>query len=514
MRSTGATLCVVAVLVAACGGEASAPQVTESPPESQSTTSPTTAAPVSPSSTSTTVDEPSPTVSPTLPPTTVEEPAATTTTATTTPPTPLSGPVTLRGDGLGGARFGRPMVEVEQWLVGEFGAPVWETVARAPLAASQWYEARDLFRSLTFEIGELSPETGHVTSLGVLFSDVSHARDDGVAHLVGWNTHPGTEPLALPAGLAIGMSLAELEAAYPNVVLTPADPQGVQQWFEIVEGDAAAVGLRGLLSWDGLVFNFEAGIRGREYDETPPAPATPGGPLVADLELRPDGLDGVDFRGPAGDLVATLEARFGLPAEETIARARPGEPLYGPLGFFPESELHLLTWYDPGLTILIADGQNYGATEPGDLRLVFWSTTSTRLRLQTGVGVGSSLAELTSAYATVMVGSFEECAGAYYPAALDVDTGTGSVAGTIDWDWVSDVQQALNDRGASLAVDGEYGPRTRAAVEEFQAKAAIEDTAPWDSDGWIGPQTLDALGIAAPPDAPVGSLRAGYPGSC
>lgn len=208
MRSTGATLCVVAVLVAACGSEASAPQVTESPSQVEPT-SPTTAAPVPPSSTSTTVDEPPPTVSPTHPPTTVEEPAATT---TTTAPTPLSGPVTLRGDGLGAARFGRPMVEVEQWLVGEFGAPVWETVARAPLAASQWYEARELFRSLSFEIGELSPETGHVTSLVVRFSDVSDARDDGIAHLAGWETwHVGTEGLAVPAGLEIGMSLAELK---------------------------------------------------------------------------------------------------------------------------------------------------------------------------------------------------------------------------------------------------------------------------------------------------------------
>ena len=88
------------------------------------------------------------------------------------------------------------------------------------------------------------------------------------------------------------------------------------------------------------------------------------------------------------------------------------------------------------------------------------------------------------------------------------------VHGTIDWDWVSEVQHALNDRGAALAVDGEYGPRTTAAVAAFQAEAAIDSTAPWDSDGQIGPQTLAALGLVAPGTAPIEQLWAGYSSSC
>lgn len=53
------------------------------------------------------------------------------------------------------------------------------------------------------------------------------------------------------------MSLAEFKATYPTVALVPADPDGVQQWFEIVEGEADVVGLRGLLSWDGVMVNLE-----------------------------------------------------------------------------------------------------------------------------------------------------------------------------------------------------------------------------------------------------------------
>jgi len=502
MRGTWTRWLVVAFLVSACGSEVAAPRATEPTPETQPTTT-------------TIAAEPSQTVSgPTHTPTTVEE-SPTSTAPPTTTPAPLSGPVVLRGDGLGDARFGHPMSDVEPWLIRELGAPVWETVARAPLAASQWYEARELFRSLSFEVGELSPETGHVTGLTVRFSDVSDARDDGVVHLASWWTGDvGTEPLAFPTGLRIGMSRAELEERFPGVVITSEHPQGGSERFEIVEGDDGVVGLRGVL-WDERgVVSFEAGTPGRDGGEIPARPSAPDGPILVELALRPDGLGTVDFRGPASELVAELTERLGLPAEETNVRAQPGVPLRGPLGYFPESELRYVTWYDPGLTIVVADGENYGGSEAGDLRLVSWSTSSSRLRLETGVGVGSSLAELVDAYPTVQVGQSEECDDAYSPDSFGVDTAAGRLDGSIGWDWVSDLQQALNARGAEVAVDGEYGPRTRAAVEAFQIEAAVASTASWDSEGWIGPQTLEALGIAPPADAPVAHLRAGHPGSC
>ena len=428
-------------------------------------------------------------------------------------PVPSSGEVLLRGDGLGNVRFGDPMSEVEPWLVRELGAPVWESVARTPLAASQWYEAQDLFRSLTFELGELSTETGHVTGLTVRFSDVSDARNDGVVHLASWSTwNVGTEALNIATGLRIGMTRAELEERFPSVVITPERPGSAR--FEIVDGDDGAAGLRGEL-WDERgVASFEAGTRGRDHDDIPAAPPPPDGPIVADLALRADGLGDVEFQGPAVDLVPALTERFGRPAEETNVRARPGVPMRGPLGYFPESEVRLVRWYDPGLTIVVADGRHYGGMDPGDLRLVYWSTSSGRLRLETGVGVGTTLSELIGAYPATTVGYSDECAGAYFPASFYVDTQAGRLDGRVAWDWVSDVQRALNERGATLAVDGEYGPRTRAAVEAFQIEAAIDATASYDGPGEAGPLTLDALGIALPADANVAGLRAGSTGSC
>lgn len=160
------------------------------------------------------------------------------------------------------------------------------------------------------------------------------------------------------------------------------------------------------------------------------------------------------------------------------------------------------------------DGQDYGGAEPGDLRLVFWGRSGSRLRLETGVGVGSALSDLTDVYPTMTLGTFEECAGSFNPAGFAIDSEAGTVSGSVDWDWVSEVQRALDDRGATLAVDGEYGPVTRAIVAAFQAPVAIDPTASWDSDGRIGPQTLAVLGVSAPATAQVRGLRAGHPGSC
>lgn len=51
-------------------------------------------------------------------------------------------------------------------------------------------------------------------------------------------------------------------------------------------------------------------------------------------------------------------------------------------------------------------------------------------------------------------------------------------------------QQALRDKGFDPGpIDGIDGPRTRAALQEFQRKQNLE------ADGKLGPQTRDALGL-------------------
>src|SRR5690625_7475688 len=49
------------------------------------------------------------------------------------------------------------------------------------------------------------------------------------------------------------------------------------------------------------------------------------------------------------------------------------------------------------------------------------------------------------------------------------------------------LQTNLNERGASLAVDGSFGPATRTAVRSLQSAAGIS------VDGVVGPQTWKAL---------------------
>jgi hypothetical protein len=54
---------------------------------------------------------------------------------------------------------------------------------------------------------------------------------------------------------------------------------------------------------------------------------------------------------------------------------------------------------------------------------------------------------------------------------------------------VVSLQQALDQNGESITADGDFGPATRAAVEDFQQKHGLT------ADGIAGPETLRALNL-------------------
>lgn len=54
---------------------------------------------------------------------------------------------------------------------------------------------------------------------------------------------------------------------------------------------------------------------------------------------------------------------------------------------------------------------------------------------------------------------------------------------------VKHLQISLNEKGATLVVDGEYGPKTKAAVSSFQKSIGLPGS------GIVGPLTLAALGL-------------------
>lgn len=99
-----------------------------------------------------------------------------------------------------------------------------------------------------------------------------------------------------------------------------------------------------------------------------------------------------------------------------------------------------------------------------------------------------SLAESGMPIYTAMAFNPAVCGDQPPPASNILPESTG--------DRVTQVQIALVAAGYELNVDGRYGPRTQAAVRDFQSRHGLE------VDGIAGPQTQSALGIgtdAGPP---------------
>jgi hypothetical protein len=85
--------------------------------------------------------------------------------------------------------------------------------------------------------------------------------------------------------------------------------------------------------------------------------------------------------------------------------------------------------------------------------------------------------------------------GSGAPAPINLNSGScpADIVRGQHSDCVTELRSLLNHHGAELAVDGDFGPLTEAAVRDFQAEKGLL------VDGIVGPQTKGALyGVVAP----------------
>jgi peptidoglycan hydrolase-like protein with peptidoglycan-binding domain len=227
--------------------------------------------------------------------------------------------------------------------------------------------------------------------------------------------------------------------------------------------------------------------------------------------LRPDGLGPVDFGAPADEAFAELTDLIGVPDRvESITPLADGcvegaSWLDCVRGLRVVESGQLAAWDVHGLEVALVDAV-FGTwpLEKTSLQFGDWHATATpggtRLFTEEGVYPGMTVGELRAAVPSVEFTSNEGLLDSYrvtpgtnggYWGRLDWDPATP----TLDWQDIAAVQTALNNHGADLVVDGEWGPRTQSAWVDFLTEHSIE---PFTSQLWLTPEIGEMLGL--PPD--------------
>lgn len=236
--------------------------------------------------------------------------------------------------------------------------------------------------------------------------------------------------------------------------------------------------------------------------ETTRAPTTTGEPTTTTAEPTTTtgavhtwttGALGLQLGAPASDVIPLLEQAFGT--ADAVEDLEDGELI---LGYRVRSQYRRMEWREPAVTLVFTD---YGDGSPdAPLQLVVWAVESPGIETPEGIAVGSTTDELRRAYPDVRFGVADPD---FDPAQWVVGDDELALRGSVDWEWVRDLQAELNLRGAGLAVDGELGPQTQAALATFKAAAGL----PADSE--VDAATIDALGLAPPSDARVARMIEG-----
>ena len=235
-------------------------------------------------------------------------------------------------------------------------------------------------------------------------------------------------------------------------------------------------------------------------------PTTTAAPIQAssDIELRVDGIGPHSFGDVQSVVEATLTEAFGVP--EVIDDMQPAQVVT--CVRWGCSEAMVLHWPNTGLVVAFSDRTSDGDLlqepvlaawtltpttpwRPGDISIPEPAATPTpmpdlRLALANGIGLGSTVSELRSAYPSTAEGLWSDSSfvptGFYVPEA----SGTTTIDGDVAWDVVTQLQSALVAEGAALTVNGVAGPDTAAALTAYIERAGL-DGAPAASTPWEPP---------------------------
>ncbi len=226
--------------------------------------------------------------------------------------------------------------------------------------------------------------------------------------------------------------------------------------------------------------------------------------------LRSNGLGPVDFGAPAEETIAEFTEVLGAP--DRVEPIGPGgECVEGADWLECLRELRIVdsgrlaVWDGYGLEVALVDTtRDVWPQEQTALHFGDWHATvapgDTRLVTDGGLYPGMTVGELRAAVPSVEFTYNEGLLDSFY---VTVGAG-GGYWGRLDWvpattamdgSDVAAVQEALNDDGADLVVDGEWGPRTQAVWKDFLTAHGIE---PFTPQLWLTPEIGQQLGL--PPD--------------
>lgn len=225
--------------------------------------------------------------------------------------------------------------------------------------------------------------------------------------------------------------------------------------------------------------------------------------------LRPDGLGPVDFGTPADAAIGRLTDLLGPPdLSETVdpdqLECVEGSEWRDCLAVVNQGSI--ITWNIWGLEVLVTDHGGWNGATPRivPLHLGSWratrSTTGNSLTSADGLRPGLTVGELRTLFPDVEFGYGEGIIAGYSIVTL-----AGDYWGELDWDpaspdnsWpelVRAVQRSLNRHGATLTVDGEWGPLSQQAWELF---IRDHDLGPAPPTMWLTQEIGQALEM--PPD--------------